>query len=440
MLLGLIFSFFVLLISSSWASRVNVFLNLMEPLEQEVKLSFENIDLLENGNSIKLKLSKKFFSSKAPFRQLFLAGGEAPRGRYNALVLKLKEAKLNNKNLLLSTTQIKIPLRFELQKDASLSLFVFWDVKSSVKGNKFIPNFYARVQTRPLRGETVYVTCEDTDTLFAIRADTNQVMASLGVSGIPQAVVADSDNDRLFVVSERFRKLNVIELSSFRKIDSFFLPLVSSPRYIVLINSNKAAITDYRSDYVILVNLLSGGLLNSKRIGYSLSEIAYSISNDQIFISSPENQAVYVLTSNLTLVKTLRVGHKPRGLWIQNNKLYVADNATGTVNVFDLASEELVGRIRSGRGAVQVFGTANRIYISNQKEGTLSLLAPGQLIIFKKIRVGKGPFLMTVCSRRGWLYVGLKGENSLAVIDTTSEKLVGKIELGCCPFGLTVAQ
>jgi len=440
MFLGIIFVFIILMAGSSWAARINVFLNIVEPLEQEIQFSFESIELLEDGNSINLKLSKKSFSSKISFKQLYLAGGNVPRGRYNLLVLKLKEVKLNNKHLLLSKSQVKLPLRFQLQKDDSLSIFVFWNVKNSIKANKFVPNFYARVQTRPLRGETVYVTCEDTDTVFAIRADNNQVMASLGIAGSPKAIVADSDNDRLFIISEKFRKLNVVELSSFRKIDSFFLPLVSSPRYIVLIDSDKAAITDHRSDYVILVNLVSGGLLSSKRIGYSLSEITYSTSNNQIFISSPENQAVYVLTSNLDLVKTLRIGHKPRGLWFRNNRLYVADNATGTVNIFDLASEELVGRVLSGRGAVQVFGTETRIYISNQKEGTISLLSPGQLTIFKKIRVGKGPFLMTVCRRRGWLYVGLQGEDSLAVIDTTAEKLIGKIELGCRPFGLTVAQ
>ncbi len=440
MFLGLIFSFFILLLSSSWASRVNIFLNIVEPTEQEIKLSFESISLLKTENSINLTLSKSFFSSKVSFRQSYLAGGNIPAGKYNFLILKVKEVKLNNKNLLISNHQVKLPLRFNLQKDDSLSIFVFWNVKNSIINNKFVPNFYAQVQNIPLRGEVVYVTCEDTDTLFAIRADNNQVIASLGISGTPKGLVADSNNDRLYIVSERSKKLSVVEISSFKKIDSFFLPLVFSPQYIVLLDSNKAAITDHRSDYVIVVNLLSGGLLNSRRIGYSLSEIVYSASNDRIFISSPENQAVYLLTSNLGLLKTLRVGHKPRGLWIQNNRLYVADNATGTVNIFDLSSEELLGRVRSGRGAVQVFGTKSRIYISNQKEGTVSLLVPNQLAIIKKIKVGKGPFSMTVCSRRGWLYVGLRGENSLAVIDTTSEKLVGKIELGCRPFGLSIAQ
>ncbi len=434
-----IFMLILLIVSSSWAARVNVFLNVSNPIKENLVLELGGLNLLIEKHVFHLEYVDEI-SSTIPFRQIYLGGGEVPSGRFDSIGIKINKVCLNQKSLKLSTEYTKIPINLYIRKDESVCIFIVWDVKSSVEGSKFIPRFYARIQERPLRVETVYATCEDTDTLFAIRADTNQVIASLGISGGPKDLVADSNKDRLYVLSENERKLNIIELSNFRKMDSFFLPLVSNPRYLALVGSNDAVITDPESNYVILIDLSSGGLIASKRLGYSPSQVIYSEEQDQIFVSSPEDQVVYVLDHNLNQINEFSIGQNPRGIWEREGYLYITDYTTGMINFLEISSGDLRGQVMSGLGAVRILGTSDRIYVTNQEEGSLSLLTPDNLFLLKKISVGKEPFSMVICSRRGWLYVGLLGEKAIAVIDTTAERLIGKIKLGCRPFGLAIVR
>ncbi len=435
----IIFSLILILVDISWAARVSVFLNISNPLKQELVLKLDGLDLLRESQVFHLDCIDKV-SSNLPFGQVYLGGGEVSSGRFDGIGLRIKAAYLNRKSLKLSKNYIEVPINFNLRKEESVCLFIVWDVGSSVEGSKFIPRFYGRLQERPLRAETIYVTCEDTDTLFAIRADTNQVIASLAIPGGPKDLVADSNTDRLYVISEQERRLNVIELSNFRKVDSFFLPRVSNPRYMTLLGSSEAVITDPESNYIILIDLSSAGLNASKRLGYSPSEVIYSKDRDWIFVSSPDDQIVYILNHYLDQINSISAGPSPRGLWEESGYLYVTDYTTGMVSLFDLGSGNLVGQVMSGLGAIKILGTSDRIYVTNQKENTLSLLTPGNLSLFKKISVGKEPFDMTICSQRGWLYIGLLGEKAIGVVDTTTEKLIGKIGLGCRPFGLTMAR
>ncbi len=422
------------------AGRLNIFLNVIHPASQNVTISLQRIELKGTNRIYNLRDIPSKVSSKSTFGQVYLGYIELNREVFSSIDLYFRQVDVDGQVVSISKKKLSLPLSVSIRDNVSLSIFLIWDVKASLKGKVFQPTFYVRLQKRPLRGENLYVTCDDASTLFVVRADNNQVQASLYIPSQPKWLSVDNNNDMLYVLSDKTRTFSLVELSSFRIVDNFILPLVRSPTFFVLLPSKMALITDPDSSYVLLYNIFSGNLVLSKRLGYSPSEVFFSSLLNRIFVSSPSDQNIYVLTPNLDLVSTIKAGQRPRGLWVGRNRLYVADYGTGMVDVFGVGAFEPLGRIRSGAGAVQVFGQGSRIYVSNEKEGTISVLSLNQLSVARKIRVGKGPFTMASCPRRGWLYIALRGEKAVAVVDTASEELIGKIFLGCRPFGLVVGK
>ncbi len=431
-------TFFLLLKGSCLGARVNIFLNIINPPPEEISFKLKKLYLLKEGERKLPLLQGKYVSSRLSFGQTLLTTQKIPPGTYKGLSLEISDVCLGEGHLSSPAEPVIINLPFRLRGKASLSLFILWYVRDSIQGSRFLPSFTGRLQGRPLREETLYVSCDDIDTLFAIRADTNQVVASLAVSGSPTDMAISTAGNRLYVLAQDDRAINVIELSSFRPIDSFFLPLATRPKYLALVGSRSAVITDPDSHFLLLVNLTSGGLLSSKRLGYQPSEVLYWEDKGQIFVSSPTDQVVYILNTDLSSGGKLTGIMDPRGLWIREKRLYVAEYRPGTLSIFNLDTGELVGRVRSGRGTIRVSGSDSRLYISNEEEGTVGIISPGQLTISKKIRVNGSPFTMATYNQRKWLYVADRKGKGLVVIDTISEKIVGRIELGGTPFALVV--
>ncbi len=406
-----------------FAARVNLFLNISEKYEKNLSFKIKRIYLFsQKGQEISFQINKKIEASR-PFGQYFLVSQKIPPGKYHQLKLVLEGNKIK-----------KLPLDFSIRADESLCLFLIWHLKASLDHPEEAPVLSARPQRRPLGEDTVYVSCEDLDTVFAIRTDLNQVQASVGVPGDPKDLVLHQQ--RLFVLSAKNRSIYLVETSSFRIRDRIFLPLVIEPTYLLVLPDNSAVVTDPRGQYLIRLDLTSGELLGSKRLGRQPLELFFDPGENLLLVSSPLDQVVFGLTPDLSLVKRLAV-QSPRGLLVTQGRLYVAEYNPGLVGIFSFPGGQKIYEMRSGRGCVHLYLVGKRIFISNQKEGTISILRLGQKSISKKIRVGGTPFSLISCARRRWLYVANRKKQSLTVIDLTSEKMMGEVELGGVPFGLS---
>ncbi len=431
---------FFLAIGIAGAARLNVFVNIEHPLPTEARFELAGLSLInDQGTDVPVTVSSPGVSTAVSFGQSFLASAEVPVGRYSTVILKMKNVRLGSRKIP-GDMEAKIKVNWELKEGESRCLFLVWDVRGSLRENGFAPSFYAMFQTRPLRGETLYVTCDEINTLFAIRTDTNRVVASLATKDTPRQVAAFPRGDRLYVLCEKSRSLLSVEMSTFRVVDALLLPMVQSPRFLALVNGRTLVVTDPNNDQIFLVDAGTGSLLKSRRLGQQLTNVFYWKKGRQIFVSSAGEQKVYQLNADLSPARAYETGSSPRGIWVQNGWLYVADSGSGTVSLFNLATGKLLGRVRSGRKPVRILGTRRRLFISNWKDGTLSVLWPGQMAISRRIKAGLSPSALAVCNTRRWLYVADRGERGVTVVNSTSMKNMGMIELGCSPWDVAVAR
>ena len=424
------------------AARLNVFVNCENPVSSPVFFRVKSLKLIgDRGRTVTVPVTHPRVANGGPFGQVFLTSAVVPEGRYGTVTLAVGEWGREARSPRgAEVPELKLPVVLELKRGESRCLFLIWNVRRSLSGGAFHPVFRAQPQTRPLRAETLYVACDTRNTLFAVRTDTNRVVASLATKERPGEMVVPDRRDRLFVLCGGSRSLLSVELSTFQVIDSLLLPLVIRPGHLALGRDDVLAVTDPANDQIVLVAADTGRLLRSRRLGHRLSEVVYWQRGEQFFVASTGEQKVYQLNKDLSTARAYDTGSAPRGMWLQRTWLFVADSGSGTVSVFNLTTGRLVGRVRSGRGPVSLVGTQRRLYIANRQDGTLGILWPGQMSISKRIRVGGAPAKMAVCRVRRWLYVADRKNSGVVVVDTTSLHKEGTIALGAPPSGVAVSR
>ncbi|HDD52545.1 MAG TPA: YncE family protein [Thermosulfidibacter takaii] len=432
-------------------TRVSVYLALKSPVSAPVWFKLKGLAVAQDGEDwteLKARV-REVDSSKVGRGQVFLGIFEIPRGSYTRLRLTLEKAALkkDGKLMLLSLAQKEAEFRISpplnLRDGDSTCLFLTWDVDASVKGGfSFEPVIHVKPQAIPIASELLYVTCDDIDTLYVIRADKNWVVGSLGLGGGPKGLKIDKDLNRLYVVDSKSRDIKVVELSTNRVVDSIMLPFVLEPTFIELSpDGAKAYVTDKKGNYLLKLDLSSGSVEGEAELGHGLYYPLYVEDEGVLAVSSLLSQLVYLVDpADLRVRQEVRVGVSPEGLLVHQGYLYVADRGSGTVTVYSFREGRVLGRVNVGAQPRRIVGSGSKVYVSNYGEGTLSILLPGRTVVFRKIAIGGTPLDMAVCERRRWLYVLDRDAKKVKVLGLTSERLVTAIPLGGTPFSAQVLQ
>jgi YVTN family beta-propeller protein len=93
-----------------------------------------------------------------------------------------------------------------------------------------------------------------------------------------------------------------------------------------------------------------------------------------------------------------------------------------------------------GFGPRRLVDTDGQIFVSNYKDGSLSVLIPGQLGALQEIFGLGEPLEMIFDNFYRRIYVADRSVDGLLVIDTNSNQLIRKISLGAKPLGLAIIQ
>ena len=93
-----------------------------------------------------------------------------------------------------------------------------------------------------------------------------------------------------------------------------------------------------------------------------------------------------------------------------------------------------------GFGPRRLVDADGQIFVSNYKDGSLSVLIPGQLGALQEIFGLGEPLEMIFDDFYRRIYVADQSVDGLLVIDTNSNQLISKISLGAKPLGLAIIQ
>jgi YVTN family beta-propeller protein len=429
---------------------LSLFLHLVNPEPLGLWMELASVELVAENRVVPLSTEAvQLAGSEIMGGQRFLARAAVPAGRYTSLRVTVNRAGRvrQHDKLFLSVPEavldLPLPGDFRLEAGESRSLFLAWDEEASVRERAFFaPALTALPAPLPLLADLAYVSCPDIDTVYLLRTDNNRVSGSLAISGRPTRLAYDRERGRLYVLAAAGAAIHVVDAASNRVLDRFSIPMTANPSFLLMSPDGRwGYVLDEEGGHLLRMDLIQGVLDKRVRLGYKPRFLIRLEGSGQLAISSGLSQEVYLLDpETLVTRQILSVGNGPDGLLATEEHLYVAESAANTVSIFALRSGQFTRRVNTGLMPRRLVQSDNRIYVSNHRDGTVSLLTSREPRVLREIPVGGAPLEMAVSARSKWVYVAEQTTGSLAVVDQTVNRVVGRVELGASPWHVLVAQ
>lgn len=159
----------------------------------------------------------------------------------------------------------------------------------------------------------------------------------------------------------------------------------------------------------------------------------WAITSDQsrVFVSLPESNQVAVIDTNAWQVaRYVDVGRAPRRLTFQPDQEYLWVATDDGVTALAAADLTLAAAIPTGKGPHQmaVSSDGGQLFVTNQGEGTLSILDIRTLKKVGDIGIGKRPAAVSYSSLSRMAYVVDEAAGTITVIDGKRQQILTRIQ------------
>jgi YVTN family beta-propeller protein len=124
----------------------------------------------------------------------------------------------------------------------------------------------------------------------------------------------------------------------------------------------------------------------------------------------------------------IKVGSEPHGIAVNEitNKIYVTNLRSGTVSVIDSNSGSGAKEIRVGDAPISIMidSLNNKIYVANRDSSTVSIIDSNNDTVIGQIPIGHFPLYNTILVLEvpGKIYVANSGSNTVSVINASNDK------------------
>jgi len=171
------------------------------------------------------------------------------------------------------------------------------------------------------------------------------------------------------------------------------------------------------------------------------SHVAYAPDSKVAYVTLQGTNKVGAFDlERLSLLWTAESGSTPAGVVWHNGKLLCANMGTDFVAVMDPADGRVERRIRTGRGAHQIFPSPDGriLWVNNRVDGTTVSLDAATLMPMRTYKLGGGPDCIDF-GADGRLWVTLRFNKSVAVLDPATGSFE-TLAVGRSPHGIWLTQ
>jgi YVTN family beta-propeller protein len=121
---------------------------------------------------------------------------------------------------------------------------------------------------------------------------------------------------------------------------------------------------------------------------------------------------------------------------------FIPSESVGELNVIDTGRATVLKTITLPTGSrpmkVLVAADGNRVYVSNGRAGTVSVLDTRSYELIDTIKVGTRPWGLALSPDRKFLYSANGPSNDISVVDLSTDKEIARVKAGGSPWGVTV--
>lgn len=154
------------------------------------------------------------------------------------------------------------------------------------------------------------------------------------------------------------------------------------------------------------------------------------------------NLQVYGQINENTLTSGFDTGSYPIGIAVNplTHKIYVANEYSNTVSVFDARTDKIEHTIKTGvfPYSIDINIFNNRVYVTNRGSNDISVIDGSTNLILDNINIGLSPVGIAIDPSSNYIYVTNIDSNSISIIDGISNKVINTINNITVPYGINV--
>lgn len=173
-------------------------------------------------------------------------------------------------------------------------------------------------------------------------------------------------------------------------------------------------------------------------LNYTQSDLTLDISNAILGHSIK----AHAQSLNESFISGFNTGSYPIGISVNpfTDKIYVANQFSNTVSVFDSITNKLLQNVDVGAFPYGMDNNLynNRIYVTNRGSDEVSVIDGLSGLLINTIKVGQSPVQISVNPSNNWVYVTNLDSNSITIIDGITNRVDKTIEGVSTPYGIDV--
>jgi len=165
----------------------------------------------------------------------------------------------------------------------------------------------------------------------------------------------------------------------------------------------------------------------------------------QFYVTCETGGEVFVIdTSSYKVVGHFTVPVRPRSVAFLSNAAigFIPSESKGQLNVIDTATPKVLKTIDLPAGSrpmrVRVAPDNSRVYVSDGRAGTVTVLDSQTYAVQATIKVGTRPWGIVLSPDGKYLFSSNGPSNDVSVVDLATNKEITRIKAGESPWGLTI--
>lgn len=202
-----------------------------------------------------------------------------------------------------------------------------------------------------------------------------------------------------------------------------------------------------RANSVHAIDLKSGKVVATIKHGKDKShtrELVADEANNKIYVSDVGG-GIWVIDGKTNTFSHVieKAGLSIAGLALDGKKgiLYAIDMKSDKVVSYDIKKDAVIDSFAAGsKGAINLVLDAktNRLFVSNQGNGDVTVLDAASGKLLQTIPTGKGALGIAFSPAKNWVYVANRGEGTVSIIDAATYKVVSTVDTGSLPNTVTL--
>jgi YVTN family beta-propeller protein len=196
-----------------------------------------------------------------------------------------------------------------------------------------------------------------------------------------------------------------------------------------------------------VIDIASGKVEHIIAVGQEPEGVATAPDGERFYVTCEAGGEIYaVQTAGYSVIGHFKVNVRPRSMAFLPGAAigFIPSESTGELNVIDTASLKVTKVIALPPGSrpmsVKVSSDGQKIYVSNGRAGTISVLDSHSYKLLSSIKVGVRPWGIALSPDGKLLYSANGPSNDVSVVDLATNTEIARIKAGTSPWGVTVVR